>query len=158
VPVYPTGTSCSRISYRHFYSSKIHTGMDQQNEIYRENNIFAQNNSYGAGYRKQGAMLMLPPADVSRKHLEWRLCGSAVSNSSKTSGIHMKSFMNIYYIHLFIFFFLAVYHCFALKIHHPSIHPSNGATAQIGPWPPLLRFHNNNVLRCEIVSLTTNPR
>jgi hypothetical protein len=37
------------------------------------------------------------------------------------------------------------------------IHPSNGATAQIGPWPPLLRFHNNNVLRCEVVSLTTNP-
>jgi hypothetical protein len=36
--------------------------------------------------------------------------------------------------------------------------PSNGATAQIGPWPPLLRFHNNNVLRCEVVSLTTNPR
>jgi hypothetical protein len=39
-----------------------------------------------------------------------------------------------------------------------AIHPSNGATAQIGPWPPLLRFHNNNVLRCEVVSLTTNPR
>jgi hypothetical protein len=37
-------------------------------------------------------------------------------------------------------------------------HPSNGATAQIGPWPPVLRFHNNNVLRCEVVSLTTNPR
>jgi hypothetical protein len=36
-------------------------------------------------------------------------------------------------------------------------HPSNGATAQIGPWPPLLRFHNN-VLQCEVVSLTTNPR
>jgi hypothetical protein len=36
--------------------------------------------------------------------------------------------------------------------------PSNGATAQIGPWPPLLRFHNSNVLRCEVVSLTTNPR
>jgi hypothetical protein len=34
--------------------------------------------------------------------------------------------------------------------------PSNGATAQTGPWPPLLRFHNNNVLRCEFVSLTTN--
>jgi hypothetical protein len=39
-----------------------------------------------------------------------------------------------------------------------SIHPSNGGTAQIGPWPPLLRFRNNNVLRCEVVSLTTNPR
>jgi hypothetical protein len=39
----------------------------------------------------------------------------------------------------------------------PSIQPSNGATAQIGPWPPLLRFHNNDVLRCEVVSLTTNP-
>jgi hypothetical protein len=41
---------------------------------------------------------------------------------------------------------------------HPSIYPTNGATAQIGPWPPLLRFRNNNVLRCELVSLTTNPR
>jgi hypothetical protein len=38
-----------------------------------------------------------------------------------------------------------------------GFHPSNGATAQIGPWPPLLRFHNNIVLRCEVVSLTTNP-
>jgi hypothetical protein len=37
-------------------------------------------------------------------------------------------------------------------------HPSIGATAQIGPWPPLLRFHNNIVLRREVVSLTTNPR
>jgi hypothetical protein len=38
------------------------------------------------------------------------------------------------------------------------VHPSNGATAQIGPWPLLLRFNNNNVLRCEVVCLTTNPR
>jgi hypothetical protein len=37
------------------------------------------------------------------------------------------------------------------------INPSNGATAQIGPWL-LLRFHNNNVLRCEVVSLTTSLR
>jgi hypothetical protein len=35
---------------------------------------------------------------------------------------------------------------------HPSIQ------SKIGPWPPLLTFHNNNVLRCEVVSLTTNPR
>jgi hypothetical protein len=40
----------------------------------------------------------------------------------------------------------------------PSIRLSNVAASQIGPWPPLLRFHNNNVLRCEVVSLTTNPR
>jgi hypothetical protein len=39
-----------------------------------------------------------------------------------------------------------------------SFHPSNGATTQIGPWPPLLRFCNNSVLRCEVVTLTTNPR
>jgi hypothetical protein len=39
-----------------------------------------------------------------------------------------------------------------------SIHPSNGATDQISPWPPLLRLRNNNVLRCKVVSLTTNPR
>jgi hypothetical protein len=37
------------------------------------------------------------------------------------------------------------------------VNPFNGVTAQIGPWP-LLRFHNNNVLRCEVVSLTTNLR
>jgi hypothetical protein len=45
-----------------------------------------------------------------------------------------------------------------LAVHSVTIHPSNGAAAQIGPWPPLLRFHNNNVLRCAVVSLTTNPR
>jgi hypothetical protein len=44
-----------------------------------------------------------------------------------------------------------------LKID-PSIHPSSDATAQIGPWPPLLRFRKNKVLRCEVVSLTTNLR
>jgi hypothetical protein len=44
-----------------------------------------------------------------------------------------------------------------VMVKYPSIHPSNGATAQLGPWPPLLRFRNNNVSRCEVVSLTTNP-
>jgi hypothetical protein len=39
-----------------------------------------------------------------------------------------------------------------------AIHPSNGATAQIGPWSPLVRFRNNKVLWCEVVSPTTNPR
>jgi hypothetical protein len=39
-----------------------------------------------------------------------------------------------------------------------EIHPYDDATAQIGPWPPVLRFHNNNVLRCVVVSLTTDPR
>jgi hypothetical protein len=39
-----------------------------------------------------------------------------------------------------------------------GFHPSNGATAQIGPWRPLLRFRNKNVLQCEVVSLMTNPR
>jgi hypothetical protein len=41
---------------------------------------------------------------------------------------------------------------------YTQIHPSNGATAQIGPWPPLLRFYNNNILRYKVVSLTTDPR
>jgi hypothetical protein len=45
----------------------------------------------------------------------------------------------------------------SMFIHTRLIHPSHGATAQIGPWPPLLRFRNNNALRCEVVSLTTNP-
>jgi hypothetical protein len=45
----------------------------------------------------------------------------------------------------------------SMENHCGMIHPSNGATAQIRPWPPLLRFRNNNVLRCEVVSLTTNP-
>jgi hypothetical protein len=53
--------------------------------------------------------------DESRKHLEWRLCGSAVSNLSKTSGMHIKSFINIYYIHLYFPIFLTVYTCFAFK-------------------------------------------
>jgi hypothetical protein len=42
-------------------------------------------------------------------------------------------------------------------IQCPSIHPSNGAITQIGPWPRLLRLRNNNILWCEVVSLTTNP-
>jgi hypothetical protein len=56
-------------------------------------------------------MLVLPQVDHAllrnnekRKDLEWRLSGSAVSNLSKTSGMHMKSFLNIYYIHLYICF------------------------------------------------------
>jgi hypothetical protein len=32
---------------------------------------------------------------------------------------------------------------FSQKVH-PSILPSNGPTAHIGPWPPLLRFHNSS--------------
>jgi hypothetical protein len=45
-----------------------------------------------------------------------------------------------------------------VKLHcNKTFHPSNGATAQIGPWSPLLRIPNNNVLRCEVVSLATNP-
>jgi hypothetical protein len=49
---------------------------------------------------------------------------------------------------------------FQINIFGPYqlFYPSNGATAQIEPWPPLLRFPNNNVLRCEVDSLTTNPR
>jgi hypothetical protein len=41
---------------------------------------------------------------------------------------------------------------------HPSIHPSNGPTAHIGPWPPLLRFHNRSFLWCRVVSPTPNPQ
>jgi hypothetical protein len=29
---------------------------------------------------------------------------------------------------------------------HPSTHPTNGATAQLGPWPPPLRFLNHTEL------------
>jgi hypothetical protein len=47
---------------------------------------------------------------------------------------------------------------FYCHVNNNAFHPSNDATAQIGPWPPLLRFSNNNVLRCEVVSVTTNPR
>jgi hypothetical protein len=36
-----------------------------------------------------------------RKHLEWRLCGSFVSNLSKTSCIHIKVFVNVDYMNLF---------------------------------------------------------
>jgi hypothetical protein len=71
-------------------------------------------------------------------------------------------------LHVFSIFFVVIrleYFCYQYFIYygsqytvHPSIHPSNGATAQIGPWPPLLRLHNKNVLRCEAVNLTTNPR
>jgi hypothetical protein len=62
-------------------------------------------------FRKEGAMLMLPQEDrallrkdESRTHLEWRLRGSAVFNLSKTSGMLIKSFINIYYINFYLFF------------------------------------------------------
>jgi hypothetical protein len=38
--------------------------------------------------------------DEWRKHLEWRLYGSAMYILSKTSGIDINSFTNIYYMHL----------------------------------------------------------
>jgi hypothetical protein len=48
---------------------------------YRENNIFAQKNSYRVSHRKEGAMLMLPQVDrvllikdESRKHLKRTPC------------------------------------------------------------------------------------
>jgi hypothetical protein len=44
----------------------------------------------------------------SRKHLEWSLCGSAVSDLSKTSDMRLKSFISIYYIHLFFYIFNGV--------------------------------------------------
>jgi hypothetical protein len=66
-------------------------------------------------------MLMLPQVDrallrknESSKRLEWSLCGSAVSGLSKTSGMHIISFINIYYI-LYTFTFsisLTIYPCF----------------------------------------------
>jgi hypothetical protein len=55
---------------------------------------------------------MLPQVDrailrkeESTKHLEWRLCGGVMSDLSKTSGMHIKSFIIIYYIHLPYFSF-----------------------------------------------------
>jgi hypothetical protein len=52
--------------------------------------------------------------DESSKHLEWRLCVSAVSNLNKTSGMHV-SCINTYYIFIFYIYFLTIYHCFAFK-------------------------------------------
>jgi hypothetical protein len=80
--------------------------------------------------------------------------------------IYYKQFMTLV---SFDYFFCSYYSITLLQEYYTHyvisyqiiiiiIHPSNGVTAQIGPWPPLLRFHNNNVLRCEVVSLTTNPR
>jgi hypothetical protein len=69
-------------------------------------------------------MLMLPPVDrallkkdESREHREWRLCGSAVSSSSKKSGMNIKSFINMHYIHLSFSIFLTVYPCSAFKTY-----------------------------------------
>jgi hypothetical protein len=53
--------------------------------------------------------------DELRKHLEWRLCGNAVSNVSKTSGMRVKLFINIYYIHLSLPTFLTAYSCLAFS-------------------------------------------
>jgi hypothetical protein len=40
--------------------------------------------------------------DELRKRLEWRLCGSVVSNLSKTSAMHIKH-LSIYIISIYIF-------------------------------------------------------
>jgi hypothetical protein len=47
--------------------------------------MFTKKNSYGVGYRKEGVLRVLEQVDSallrkdeSRKHLEWRLCGSGV--------------------------------------------------------------------------------
>jgi hypothetical protein len=40
----------------------------------------------------------------------------------------------------------------------PSIHPSNGPTAHIGPWRPHMRFRNSSFLWCGVVSPTPNPQ
>jgi hypothetical protein len=37
-------------------------------------------------------------------------------------------------------------------------HPSDGPTAHVGPWPPLLRFRNSSFLWCGVVSPTPNPQ
>jgi hypothetical protein len=34
--------------------------------------------------------------DELSKHLQWRLCGRAVTDLSKTSGMHIKSLIDIY--------------------------------------------------------------
>jgi hypothetical protein len=68
-------------------------------------------------------MLMLPEVDgaslrtdESRKHVEWGLCGSAVTDLSKTSGMHIKSFVKINNLHLpFFYIFLMFCPCFAFK-------------------------------------------
>jgi hypothetical protein len=73
-------------------------------------------------------MLMLPEVDrallrknESRKHLEWRLSGSAVSNLSKSSGKHIKSFINVYYIHLSFFCFYDGISLFPLNPLKPKL-------------------------------------
>jgi hypothetical protein len=45
-----------------------------------------------------------------------------------------------------------------LWVIHPSIHPSNGATAHIGPWPPQWGSVTAVFLWCGVVSPTPNPR
>jgi hypothetical protein len=53
--------------------------------------------------------------DKSGKYLAWRLSGTAVSNLSKTSDMHIKSFINTYYIQLSSSIFLTVYPSFTFK-------------------------------------------
>jgi hypothetical protein len=77
--------------------------------------------------RKEGAIL-LPQADSallrndeSRKHMEWRLCGNCVSNLSKTSGMHIKSFITIHYIHSSFFPFFCLYISVSLLRSIPAL-------------------------------------
>jgi hypothetical protein len=72
-------------------------------------------------------MLILPEGDgallrkyETMKHLESRLCGRAVSDLSKASGIHIESFISMHYIHLSFFHFsgdISVFHFFEIYRH-----------------------------------------
>jgi hypothetical protein len=48
--------------------------------------------------------------------------------------------------------------CCVVSVLAPVSSSSYGSTAQIGPWPPLLGFRNNNRLRGWIVSPAPNPQ
>jgi hypothetical protein len=43
--------------------------------------------------------------DESRKHVERRLCGIAMSDLSKTSRVCIKSFISVYYIYIYIYIY-----------------------------------------------------
>jgi hypothetical protein len=98
------------------------------------------------------------PCRINHSFLFNADCFCAGNTTTKTNwmkSIHcfMPNLLSISPTKLTILIICGFFYDAVISPHYPS----NGVTAQIGPWPPLLRFHNNNVLRCEVVSLTTNP-
>jgi hypothetical protein len=61
---------------------------------------------------------------------------------------------NILYVYIYIYIYVYIY------IYNFSVESSSsyGSTAQFGPWPPLMLFHNNNLFTGLVFSPAPYPQ